>query len=429
MCSGGTTGAEGAKGQEGHGRQRGGYGSAWATGCRRSGRAIGWLAVRALTVVVGLGCGASSSEQSRLDLVGASAAIEPVALPAPPTYVTAVSAQDQVFVYLEAPSEGGRLSASVLRLDPQGHPLGEAATLVHDFAAPFGEVLTDGRALLVPGVSRQLGDLTEITVWRWSGDAVAVLLSCWLPAPRHGRVLTHGGEIFLVYETGTGALRGFATSLDEPECPSESDRVTLLEPPLPEGYLIDWVGDRLAVAGMSGDSYRLHLFRPGLEPARRLRLAAGGATDPADLALFALADGRSVALYSALERGARDIYLARLDQLSAGPLTGRRVVASAEAESSPHLVERGGWTVVSWRSLDSNRRDLLEIAAVLDWEGPAIPGGEVVWRHDVVRYPRFASVWTDRGLLRLWIDEEDDLARLVISPYQPSFWRRLRPAP
>jgi hypothetical protein len=240
-------------------------------------------------------------------------------------------------------------------------------------------------------------------------------------------VLAHVGDIYLVYETGQGALKAFRTSMERPECPSDEEAVTLLEPPLPEGYLIDWVGDHLAVAGMSGDSYRLHLFRPGLEPARRLRLAAGAATDPADLGLFALADGGSVALYSALERGARDIYLARLDQLSAGPLAGRRVVASAEAESSPHLVERGGWTVVSWRSLDSNRRDLLEMAAVLDWEGPAIPGGEVVWRHDALRYPRFASVWTDRGLLRLWIDEGGDAARLVISPYQPSFWRRLRP--
>jgi hypothetical protein len=339
-----------------------------------------------------------------------------------PSYASSVAGNDGVYLYLETETDDGH-EVFALHVDVLGNPTTSLERLFR-MEEPFGDITTSEDALIVSVLNGHLRN-RRLEIWRWlPPEPVTLLLDCALEGAVDGQVLVDRSELFVVYESEEGALRAFRTSIMNPGCPNAREVVTLMEAPLPKSYLVDWLDGRLVVGGQAGETFVLHFFGRDLELTQRSRLAVGSATSARDLTIASIASLGATVVYSSERNGTRDLFLASLDGLNAGPLEGRRIVASAESESNPRLIARGELSVVSWSVFEPHRGEQLTMAGIL-LAGDELSGGEIVWRLDTQAYPTSASTWAAAGLVRFWADATAIGGRLFISLYEPSFWNRL----
>ena len=362
--------------------------------------------------------GVSAQDAVQQDAAGTTE--RELALPVPATYLALTRGGDSMFLYLEGETTAG-VSAWGLRLSSSGQPLGPLRSIAPSMQGPLGAVfVTPELGLVVPTIVTETGEVTTFSVSVLGNDEeVTELLRCQLPKVAHGQVMLAPGQLLVVFEGPSGGLAGFATSADDPLCVPPERHVQLLEAPLPVGYLLGWLTDRMVVAGQTGDTYSLHFFDVAFRSLGSERLAAGSAVDPRDMSLLTHGeDGSLTAVFTASMDGARDIYSARFSEFSAASPVGLRIVATADAELAPTLVEHRGGLVVGWHVDQSLAGERLYLAGVVQDDNRALSGGEVIWRHSLGDQTPRASIWTDQGFLRAWAEG----THLRISLYQPSFW-------
>jgi len=349
-----------------------------------------------------------------------------VALQSAPTYLTLVGPPTESILYVESQNERGR-RAEAMRLDAEGRPTGDLTLLVDGFDEVLGEVLvTPDGDLLLPMLRGVTDDTVMFELWRWRDRVPNHLAHCLLPPTTHGRVLVIEERLVVAFEGPDGALLGFQTAVDEPECPDESEISRLVEPPLPGGYLIAPLATGFAVAGEVGDSYTVRTFDAALGPVRRYRVAAGSASGAQDFEVLQLPRdggvGGDVAIFGAGEAGALDVYLAVLPSpFSAAQPEARRVVASADVEREPHVFARGSERIVSWTA-ETGSGDRLRLAAPMGHpDDPVTRGGEVLSRRAADSGPA-AWRWIEAGFLSAETNDTGGLWSVVLSVYEPTFW-------
>ena len=364
-------------------------------------------------------CGAASTP-IQPDVTATSGLEWEVELPVTPTYLTVIPTTTGAVLYLEGETDTG-LAAWGLRLSPFGGPQGRIQPIASNLHRPFGAVFIDTREYLFTSIiSAEDDTVSNLTVITMSHDgAVEVFFECGLPRTEHGQVMWAAGQLLVIYESGAGDLVGFRTSADDPQCIPVDRHTNLLTAPLPVGYSLAWVHDRVVVAGQLADTYSLHIFSAALGLLSTERLATGSATDPRDLSLHADQEQQAlIAIYTANEDGSRDVYYASFSGFSAGPPIGRRIVATADPEAAPHLLQRGDRSVVAWRVDQQSTGERLYLAGVVQDDERSLTGGEVLWRHPLRDGGPRASAWVGEGFLRVWSEG----ARLRISRYRPTFW-------
>ena len=333
-----------------------------------------------------------------------------------PHYIDLVPLDAGAFMYLEQIVAAG-IQAWGVELDGRGRPIGQPGLIGVPFDSPFGGVVRDGQGgLIVPVVeaSNQLGTTIRAYAMHPSEQAETRLI-CELPPLDHGLVLVQSASLFVVYETQTGDLRAFRTSLAEPRCVDSSDHVDLLNAPLPDGYIIRWMAEGLVVAGQVGGSYSLFFFDAALNRGRTQRVGPGQATSPSDLSLYSSGTRESV-IFTAQVDGSRDVFISDLNRLSAVPSPARRIISSGEPELVPQLFRQGADFFVTWAVEDGG--DRIVMAAPLPSDQREIRGGEIVARYPTVNSPR-SHLWTRNGLIRASVDD----GALRIARYTPLFWR------
>ncbi|MBN1946525.1 MAG: hypothetical protein JW797_12700 [Bradymonadales bacterium] len=339
-----------------------------------------------------------------------------------PGYLTAVTSGERVFAYLER-SRDARFDSFGLELDQQGGILTPLTPLVGSFQAPFGEVLVSFEGLTIAVVRQAAGDEMLWELWRWSPpDPAAALLRCTLPSSSHGQLVSTDQGLTVFLEDSAGSLLAFSIDGSSPSCPQREELVTLATSPLPDRYTIDHLPPHYLLAGRSGDSLSVRIFGEDLNLLSLVRLAAGSVVEPTDLLLFRHPDRGLLAVFNARPDGPVDLYLADLDQLSAGSPPIRRIVATADRERRPFVLRHGEIAIVGWAITSTSTWETVLMASPLRWDGTVLRGGEILWRTTGVEHRQWTALWTSSGLLRLWIDPATDGGTLHLSLMVPSFW-------
>jgi hypothetical protein len=181
---------------------------------------------------------------------------------------------------------------------------------------------------------------------------------------------------------------------------------------------VQWVGDEVAVVSRAGTSYRIRLLDRLLRPQRSFRVGNSAAPPGLDAWVGEAAPLGALALFGQTVDGAWDLYLAHLDQVTAGPLAAARAVATADVEREPSVFPHGPFAVLTWVVWDEHTGARLLIGGPWIDGAPALPGGEVLWRLDPLP-AAYGAAWTDHGLVRV---ETVGPQTLRLSLYRPWFW-------
>lgn len=388
-------------------------------------RALGGFCAWVVAAFLLSGCGAPAVQRQAAEVFDVA-----LALPFDPTWLALMPRPGGSYLYLEGPAPeatGGGRAAYAMRLDGAGAPSGPLTTLVPAFVATLGAPVTapDG-ALVVPLASVRAGDEVVLELWRWDGmGAPERLLTCALPAPRFGRLVFVDADPVYVFEAPDGRLAAIPLADEGAACAPPAAIVDLWLPPLPERYLVDTLEGRVAVSGQAGDSYTLRLYGPDLSPVRRMRMAVGAATEAHDFELFELPGRPPLAVFAALIDGVHDLYLAEVPAFGTSSVSAELIVATADAESEPHVLPLGDALIVSWTVVDGSG-ERLRLAAPRREDGVRVRGGEVLWRTPRDAPGRRAWTWVDTGFLRVWTEPGAGGAALRLQVYEPTFWRLRR---
>lgn len=346
-----------------------------------------------------------------------------LALPFQPSYLYVVSTSSDAFIYLEADSSSGT-SAYAVHIDERAQPQSDVILLASNLSGHFGEVAGDGSRLMMAATYATDGSETDWELIMWEApQPPRQVLRCRLPSIHHGQVFPDGDQVFVLFEDTDNTVKAFRVDLENPICPEPDRLVEVISPPLPSSYVLNAVGDVIVWSGRVGDSYSLRFIDPTFEVLRTVRFATGTASDVSDINVYMLGNIGHVALYTAQQDNAFDVYLTQLDQLAVSAAGTRRIVATGEFELHPELFIRQSMVVVNWFFFDEGSHELVELAAMLPDGDIAITGGEIISRSLVGTASMLDTAWSDSGSIQAMVEPSDGQeATLTLSLYRPSFW-------